>query len=85
MASVTAPRRWSASNTATPSGPHTTASPSSVNDLARNRVALLDTMFDLPSLGDITGVEITRQVVEGTAPPLHIYSDRSNRTGDAIA
>jgi ATP-dependent protease Clp ATPase subunit len=46
---------------------------------------LLDTMFDLPSLGDITGVEITRQVVEGTAPPLHIYSDRSNRTGDAIA
>jgi hypothetical protein len=40
MASVTVPRRCSASNTATPSGPHTTASPSSVNDLARNRVAV---------------------------------------------
>jgi hypothetical protein len=34
MASVTVPRRWSASKIATPSGPHTTASPSSVNDLA---------------------------------------------------
>jgi ATP-dependent Clp protease ATP-binding subunit ClpX len=46
---------------------------------------LLDTMFELPSLEGVTGVEITKQVVEGTAPPLHIYSDRSNRTGDAIA
>jgi hypothetical protein len=40
MASVTVPRRWSASKIATPSGPQTTASPSSVNDLARNRVAV---------------------------------------------
>jgi hypothetical protein len=39
-ASLTVPRRWSASNTATPSGPYTTASPSSVNDRARNRVAV---------------------------------------------
>jgi ATP-dependent Clp protease ATP-binding subunit ClpX len=46
---------------------------------------LLDTMFELPSLEGVTGVEITKQVVEGTAPPLHIYSDRSNRTGEAIA
>ena len=46
---------------------------------------LLDTMFELPSLEGVTGVEITKQVVEGTAPPLHIYSDRSDRTGDAIA
>jgi hypothetical protein len=34
IASVTVPRRWSASKTATPSGPHTAASPSIVNDLA---------------------------------------------------
>jgi ATP-dependent Clp protease ATP-binding subunit ClpX len=46
---------------------------------------LLDTMFELPSLEGVTGVEITKQVVEGTAAPLHIYSDRSNQTGDAIA
>ena len=46
---------------------------------------LLDTMFELPSLEGVTGVEITKQVVEGTAPPLHIYSDRSDRTGGAIA
>jgi ATP-dependent Clp protease ATP-binding subunit ClpX len=46
---------------------------------------LLDTMFELPSLEGVTGVEITKQVVEGTAPPLHIYSDRSDRKSDAIA
>jgi hypothetical protein len=31
-----------ASKIATPSGPHTTASPSSVNDLARNKVAVTE-------------------------------------------
>jgi ATP-dependent Clp protease ATP-binding subunit ClpX len=46
---------------------------------------LLDTMFDLPSLEGVEEVVITKQVVEGTAPPLHIYPDRSTRTGDAIA
>jgi len=46
---------------------------------------LLDTMCDLPSLEDIEGVVITKQVVEGTAPPLHIYPDRSDRTTDASA
>jgi ATP-dependent Clp protease ATP-binding subunit ClpX len=46
---------------------------------------LLDTMFDLPSLEGVAEVVITRQVVEGTAPPLHIYPDRSTRIGDAIA
>jgi hypothetical protein len=40
MASVTVPRRCRASKIATPSGPHTTASPSSVNDLARNSIAV---------------------------------------------
>jgi hypothetical protein len=35
-ASVAPRRRWRASNTAMPSGPHTAASPSRVNDLARS-------------------------------------------------
>jgi ATP-dependent Clp protease ATP-binding subunit ClpX len=46
---------------------------------------LLDTMFDLPSLEGVAEVVITKQVVDGTAPPLHIYPDRSDRTGDASA
>ena len=46
---------------------------------------LLDTMFDLPSLEGVEEVVITKQVVEGTAPPLHIYPDRSGRTSDASA
>ncbi len=46
---------------------------------------LLDTMFDLPSLEGVAEVVITKQVVEGTAPPLHIYPDRSDRTGDTSA
>jgi ATP-dependent Clp protease ATP-binding subunit ClpX len=44
---------------------------------------LLDTMFDLPSLEGVE--EVVQQVVDGTAPPLYIYADRSTRTGDAIA
>jgi ATP-dependent Clp protease ATP-binding subunit ClpX len=46
---------------------------------------LLDTMFELPSLEGVAEVVITKQVVEGTAPPLHIYPDRSTRRGKAIA
>jgi ATP-dependent Clp protease ATP-binding subunit ClpX len=46
---------------------------------------LLDTMFELPSLEGVEEVVITKQVAEGIAPPLHIYPDRSTRTGDAIA
>jgi ATP-dependent Clp protease ATP-binding subunit ClpX len=46
---------------------------------------LLDTMFDLPSLEGVDEVVISKQVVEGTAPPLYIYADRSARTGDASA
>ena len=46
---------------------------------------LLDTMFDLPNLEGIEQVVIRKQVVEGTAPPLHIYPDRSDRTSDASA
>jgi ATP-dependent Clp protease ATP-binding subunit ClpX len=37
---------------------------------------LLDTMFDLPSLEGIEEVMISRQVVEGTAGPLHMYAAR---------
>ena len=44
---------------------------------------LLDTMFDLPSLEGVEEVVISREVVEGSARPLYIYADRSDRTGDA--
>jgi ATP-dependent Clp protease ATP-binding subunit ClpX len=42
-------------------------------------------MFELPSLEGVAEVVITKQVVEGTAPPLHIYPDSMGRTGDASA
>ena len=41
---------------------------------------LLDTMFDLPSLEGVEEVVISSEVVEGTARPLYIYADRSDRT-----
>jgi ATP-dependent Clp protease ATP-binding subunit ClpX len=44
---------------------------------------LLDTMFDLPSLEGVEEVVISRKVVEGSARPLYIYADRSDRAGDA--
>jgi len=40
---------------------------------------LLDTMFDLPSLEGVEEVVISKEVVEGTARPLYIYSDRAGR------
>jgi ATP-dependent Clp protease ATP-binding subunit ClpX len=43
---------------------------------------LLDTMFDLPGLEDVEEVVISKQVVEGTARPLYIYADRSDRAGN---
>jgi ATP-dependent Clp protease ATP-binding subunit ClpX len=46
---------------------------------------LLDTMFDLPSLEEVEEVVVSKQVVEGTAPPLYIYSENVERTGDAGA
>jgi ATP-dependent Clp protease ATP-binding subunit ClpX len=46
---------------------------------------LLDTTFDLPNLEGVQQVVISKQVVEGTAPPLYIYADRSDRAGDATA
>jgi ATP-dependent Clp protease ATP-binding subunit ClpX len=38
---------------------------------------LLDTMFDIPSLEGVEQVMISQQVVEGTAGPLYMYSDRA--------
>jgi ATP-dependent Clp protease ATP-binding subunit ClpX len=43
---------------------------------------LQDTMFDLPSLEGVEEVVISREVVEGTARPLYIYADRSDRTAE---
>jgi ATP-dependent Clp protease ATP-binding subunit ClpX len=42
---------------------------------------LLDTMFDLPSLEGVEEVVISREVVEGTAPPLYIYASRASDAG----
>ena len=39
---------------------------------------LLDTMFDLPSLEGVEEVVISKEVVEGTARPLYIYTDRAS-------
>jgi ATP-dependent Clp protease ATP-binding subunit ClpX len=44
---------------------------------------LLDTMFDLPSLEGVEEVVISREVVEGSARPLYIYADRSDRTAES--
>jgi ATP-dependent Clp protease ATP-binding subunit ClpX len=48
-------------------------------------IILLDTMFDLPGLEGVGEVVISKQVVDGNAPPLYIYADRSDRAGDASA
>jgi len=37
---------------------------------------LLDTMFDLPHLDSVEEIVINREVLEGHAKPLYIYSDR---------
>ena len=42
---------------------------------------LLDTMFELPSLEGVEEVVISREVVEGTAPPLYIYAARAGDAG----
>src|SRR6186997_1434600 len=46
---------------------------------------LLDTMFDLPSMEGVEEVVISKEVVEGTARPLYIYADRSDRAAEASA
>src|SRR5271163_2868312 len=40
---------------------------------------LLESMFELPSLIGVSEVVISREVVEGSARPLYIYADRSDR------
>jgi len=47
-------------------------------------IILLDTMFDLPSLEGVEEVVISKQVIEGTAPPLYIYADHSDRNENAV-
>lgn len=41
---------------------------------------LLDTMFDLPDLEGVENVVINQDVVEGSAKPLYIYSERASET-----
>ena len=43
---------------------------------------LLDTVFSLEGVGEAV---ISKQVVDGTAPPLYICADGSDRAGDASA
>jgi ATP-dependent Clp protease ATP-binding subunit ClpX len=42
---------------------------------------LLDTMYDLPTLKGVEEVVIGPEVVEGSAKPLRIYSDRAEEKG----
>jgi ATP-dependent Clp protease ATP-binding subunit ClpX len=42
---------------------------------------LLDTMFDLPTLDGVQEVVISKEVVEGKARPLYIYSERREDVG----
>jgi ATP-dependent Clp protease ATP-binding subunit ClpX len=42
-------------------------------------------MFDLPGLEGVEEVVISREVVEGTARPLYIYADRSDRANETSA
>jgi len=46
---------------------------------------LLDTMFDLPTLKGVEEVVIGPGVVEGSAKPLRIYSDRGEEKGTSTA
>ncbi|KIL98383.1 ATP-dependent Clp protease ATP-binding subunit ClpX [Paramagnetospirillum magnetotacticum MS-1] len=44
---------------------------------------LLDTMFDLPGLDAVDEVVINKEVVEGRAKPLYIYSERREDVGSS--
>ncbi len=44
---------------------------------------LLESMFELPSLTDVEEIVINREVVEGRAKPLYIYSDRREDMGSS--
>ena len=42
---------------------------------------LLDPMYELPGLEGVEEIVINREVVEGRAKPLYIYSDRREDVG----
>jgi ATP-dependent Clp protease ATP-binding subunit ClpX len=42
---------------------------------------LLDAMYELPGLEGVEEIVINREVVEGNAEPLYIYSDRREDVG----
>ena len=42
---------------------------------------LLDPMYDLPGLDGVEEIVINKEVVEGKAQPLYIYSDRREDVG----
>ena len=44
---------------------------------------LLDSMYELPGLEGVEEIVINREVVEGRAKPLHIYTDRREDTGQS--
>jgi ATP-dependent Clp protease ATP-binding subunit ClpX len=46
---------------------------------------LLDTMYDLPGMAGVEEVVISREVVEGDAKPLLIYSDREKQAPAKVA
>ncbi|MBO0905637.1 ATP-dependent Clp protease ATP-binding subunit ClpX [Jiella sonneratiae] len=46
---------------------------------------LLDTMFDLPTLEGVQEVVISEEVIEGSARPLYIYSDRADEKENVSA
>ncbi|MDR3518268.1 MAG: ATP-dependent Clp protease ATP-binding subunit ClpX [Azospirillaceae bacterium] len=46
---------------------------------------LLDPMFELPGLDAVEEIVINKEVVEGRAKPLYIYSDRRNERRNEVA
>ena len=44
---------------------------------------LLDPMYELPGLEAVEEIVINREVVEGRAEPLYIYSDRREDVGSS--
>jgi len=47
--------------------------------------ALLDTMFDLPSMDGVEEVVINKEVIEGRSQPLQIYSERHGDMGSSAS
>jgi len=47
--------------------------------------ALLDTMFDLPTMDGVEEVVINKEVIEGRSQPLQIYSDRQEDIGSSAS